>query len=95
MENSTVIKKDEALQILKDARIQKVKNIIDESTERAVEVLNEVMDSSDVPPVVRVAAAKDILDRGGHKPVEKVAIAVVLPKPILDLDAIAKETTNG
>lgn len=90
-----VVSKEDALQILKDARNQQVKKYIDESTVRAAEVLHEVMDSNDAPPIVRVTAAKDILDRGGHKPVEKVQMAVVFPKPILDLDAIAKEHTNA
>lgn len=84
------ISKEEALRVLKEARSEKVKNFIEEKTERAATVLHELMDSEDVPPVVRMASAKDILDRGGFKPVEKIAIAQLQPitgmKFILDND---------
>lgn len=86
MENPPVnISPEEALKVLTEQRKNKVQKKIDESTERAAEVLHTLLDSEDVPPVVRMASAKDILDRGGFKPVEKQVIAVTYPKPIIDL----------
>lgn len=85
------ISKEDAMRILVEARKKKVQQQIDESTERAATVMHEVLNSEDTPPVVRVAAAKDILDRGGFKPVERQVVTHILPKPILDLDAMISE----
>lgn len=85
-----LISKEEAAKALADARKMKVQKFIEVSTERSAEVLAEIQDSEDAPPVVRVAAAKDLLDRGGFKPVDRTITAIVFPKPILDLDAILK-----
>lgn len=68
-----------AKQVLIEARKERVQQSINNSTERAAEVLHNLLDSEDVPPVVRLQSAKDILDRGGFKPVEKLAIAQVQP----------------
>jgi hypothetical protein len=83
-----------AQEVLKLARKERIKDVIDTKAERSIEVLHEVMDSEDSPPIVRVTAAKDILDRAGFKPVEKQVIAHILPKPILDLpiEVIERET---
>ncbi len=78
-QSPTKISPEEALQVLKDQRNLSVKKKIDEATPRAVEVLHEILDSENSPPIVRVTAAKDILDRGGHKPIDKLAIAMVQP----------------
>lgn len=68
-----------AKQVLIEARKERVQQSINNSTERAAEVLHNLLDSEDVPPVVRLQSAKDILDLGGFKPVEKLAIAQVQP----------------
>ena len=73
------ISKEEALKVLAESRKQKVTQFIEESSPRASQVLHEVMDSEDTPAIVRVTAAKDILDRAGFKPVDKLAIAMVQP----------------
>lgn len=69
----------ESVRALAEVRKQRVQATIDDSTERAAEVLHTLLDSEDVPPVVRMASAKDILDRGGFKPVERLAVAMVQP----------------
>jgi hypothetical protein len=84
---------EEALKVLYETRRKKVQKSIDEKADRAVAVLHELVESEDVPPVVRLQASKDILDRAGFKPVERSVVAITYPKPILDLEAIKKE--NG
>lgn len=70
---------EEAKRIAIEARKERVQTSIDSSTERAAEVLHSLLDSEDVPPVVRLQSAKDILDRGGFKPVDKLLVAQVQP----------------
>ena len=69
----------ESAQILAEHRRNRVRDFIDNKTERAAETLHELMTTEDTPAVVRLSAAKDILDRGGFKPVERIAIAQVVP----------------
>ena len=42
-------------------------------TERAVQVLQGIMDHPDSPPAARVAAASQLLDRGWGKPTQPIA----------------------
>ncbi len=76
---TTKISPADAKKILIEARKQRVQEHIDNSTERAAEVLANLVDSEDVPPVVRMASAKDLLDRGGFKPVDRLLVAQVQP----------------
>jgi hypothetical protein len=79
MEKQIKLNPEDAVKILADLRRKKVQTSIEESTEHAVNTTTQLMTSEDVPPVVRLAAAKDILDRAGFKPVDRLAIAQVTP----------------
>lgn len=81
-----VISTEEARKVLADLRKKKVQSAIEEKAERAVQVTHDILESEDAPPVVRLNAAKDILDRAGFKPVEKQVVAVTYPKPIIDIN---------
>lgn len=80
------------LELAKQRR-KEVEEHMEASAIRAASTLSEIMDSDDAPPIVRVAAAKDILDRAGYRPVERQEVAHTFPKPILDLSAIIDVTT--
>ena len=69
----------EAKEILVEQRRLRVQAFIEEKTERSASVIHELLDGEDNNQVVRLAAAKDILDRGGFKPVERLAVAVLQP----------------
>lgn len=71
--------KVEALRILAEERRKLVLSDISDSSPAAVKTIRELADAEDVPPAVRLAAAKDILDRDGFKPIERLAIAQVAP----------------
>lgn len=70
--------------MLKDAKVQQYLNkseqnlnrdlrqIFAEDAVKAYEVLKEIMLRPDAMDKDRIAAAKDILDRGGYKPTDKV-----------------------
>ena len=78
VEISAALRK-EAAEILAEQRKLRVQAFLEEKTERSAQVIHELLDNEDTAPVVRFSAAKDILDRGGFKPVERLAIAQVVP----------------
>lgn len=81
---------EEALRILAEERKKNVQSKIDSSTETAVDVINRLAESEDIPPAIQLAAAKDILDRGGFKAVDRQIVAHTFPKPIIDIEALQK-----
>lgn len=69
-----------------------LRQIFAEDAVEAYKVLKEIMLKPDAMDKDRIAAAKDILDRGGYKPVDRVQAdvqAVVETKP--DLSKLSKE----
>lgn len=71
--------KAEALKVLKELRKNRVQEFIEEKAERSADVIHRIVESEDAPPIVRLNAAKDILDRAGYKPVERIAVAQIQP----------------
>ncbi|MGY4648390.1 hypothetical protein [Mycobacterium sp. URHB0021] len=49
---------------------------IQEAADRMVLRVLGIADSEDVPPAVALAAARDMLDRAGHRPADKVEVGV-------------------
>lgn len=89
---------EEARKELARQRRREVEEHMEVSAIRAASTLSEIMDSDDAPPIVRVAAAKDILDRAGYKPIERKQVEVTMPKPILDLaelTGVTDDSSNG
>jgi phage terminase small subunit len=69
-----------------------LRQIFAEDAVEAYKVLKEIMLKPDAMDKDRIAAAKDILDRGGYKPVDRVQAdvqAVIETKP--DLRKLSKE----
>lgn len=81
----------EAQIALREARAREVEESIAQAAPAAVETLVAIMESEDAPPIVRVAASKDLLDRAGFKPVERSKVEVTMPKPILDIRSMMSD----
>ncbi len=54
----------------------KAQQRIQEAADRMVSRVLGIADSADVPPAVALAAARDMLDRAGHRPPDKVDLEV-------------------
>ena len=61
----------EGLQDKADETFLDVNRIITESQVEAATAIKELITEEGIPPPTKLAAAKDMLDRGGHKPVDK------------------------
>lgn len=95
-------KVQEAIQELREARQADMRNRFVTEAENAMKVMLEIMNDPEEKGQTRYNAAKDILDRAGYKPGEKVehtgkdggAIEITDPKQQL-LDRLAKLSGRG
>lgn len=75
---SKAISKIDAKKILQEERTARVRETIDERSEDALDSI-VALSTDAVKENVRLDAAKDILDRAGYAPVQKIAIAQLAP----------------
>lgn len=71
------------VQELVSLRFKEVQRRFSDYSERAAEIVKELAEKADEDKV-RLSAAKDILDRAGHKPVEK-SVEVSHKRIVLDI----------
>lgn len=73
---SRLLKKDKIrkhLEKVQDQINRDLREIFVEDAVKAYEVLKNIMNDPEAPHKVRLTAARDLLDRAGYKPVERVA----------------------
>lgn len=73
---SRLLKKDKIrkhLEKVQDQINRDLREIFVEDAVKAYEVLLNIMNDPEAPHKVRLTAARDLLDRAGYKPVERVA----------------------
>lgn len=73
---SRLLKKDKIrkhLEKVQDQINRDLREIFVEDAVKAYEVLFNIMNDPEAPHKVRLTAARDLLDRAGYKPVERVA----------------------
>lgn len=63
-------------------------------TERAIQVLQGIMDQPDSPHAARVAAANSLLDRGWGKPMQSVEVADVTKNYVARMPAKTPSMTE-
>ena len=68
----------ETKELLKQERTARVKDTIEEVSEKALDSVIELSQNA-VKENVRLDASKDILDRAGYAPVQKIAVAQLQP----------------
>ena len=105
--------------MLKNVKIQQYLNKTEQNLNRdlremfvtdaveAYEVLKEIMNDKTAPPKDRLSAAKDLLDRAGYKPVDKMVADVnstiehkhdlskLSKKELADLEQILEKTADA
>lgn len=61
---------------------------------RAIKKINKLAESEDIPASVQYQAAKDIADRGGFKPVEKIEQTVDIPSFVFNIVPVEPNKSN-
>lgn len=86
-----IMLEENIIEAVKQESVTEAKAILSAAQTKAANRIVAIIDGEDVPDVLRLAASKDILDRTGHKAVDKVAVHVM---ETLRMEVIDKRGNN-